>query len=105
MSSTNKRKDYPQSSGGESSANHIIREAGDDNVERSKATTEDGMIDKLKGKVKDVKDKIVDNTDKTAETIRRKSFDYTSTNDQTRKYEEGAAGTSSDRINDPTKEY
>lgn len=55
---------------------------------------------------KDVKDKVVDKTNKPTGTARKtKSSTYASTNNKSRKYEEGSRDTSSEKIKDSTKEY
>ena len=66
------------------------------------------IIDKVKDKVKDVKDKVVDTTkdfaDKTKDTIGDSSTQTSSTS-AGRKYEEGVAGTNTNRKSDPLTEY
>lgn len=65
------------------------------------------IIDKLKDKVKDVKDTVVDNskdiTEKTKDTLDSSVATSTSLNDK--EYEEGAAGTNESRKSDPLTEY
>ena len=65
------------------------------------------IIDKVKEKVKDAKDKVVDTTkdvaDKTKETI--DSSTQTSSSSGSRQYEEGVAGTNTNRKSDPLTEY
>jgi hypothetical protein len=65
------------------------------------------IIDKLKDKVKDVKDTVVDNSkniaEKTKDTL--DSSIATSTSFDDKEYEEGAAGTNKERKSDPLTEY
>ena len=65
------------------------------------------IIDKLKDKVKDVKDTVVDNSkdiaEKTKDTL--DSTITTSTSSSDKEYEEGAAGTNKNRKSDPLTEY
>ena len=65
------------------------------------------IIDKLKDKVKDVKDTVVDNSkdiaEKTKDTIDSTITTSTGLNDK--EYEEGAAGTNKNRKSDPLTEY
>lgn len=65
------------------------------------------IIDKLKDKVKDVKDTVVDNSkdiaEKTKDTIDSTITTSTGLNDK--EYEEGVAGTNKNRKSDPLTEY
>ncbi|HYF99834.1 MAG TPA: hypothetical protein VD815_07065 [Candidatus Saccharimonadales bacterium] len=65
------------------------------------------IIDKVKDKAKDVKDTVVDTTkgvaDKAKDTV--DSSTQTSSSSTGREYEEGAAGTNTNRKSDPLTEY
>ncbi len=65
------------------------------------------IIDKVKDKAKDVKDAVVDTTkgvaDKAKDTV--ESSTQTSSSSTGREYEEGAAGTNTNRKSDPLTEY
>lgn len=65
------------------------------------------MIDKVKEKAKDVKDAVVDTTkdvaEKTKDTV--DSSLQTSSSSTDREYEEGSAGTNTNRKSDPLTEY
>ncbi|HET7391246.1 MAG TPA: hypothetical protein VFJ51_10515 [Nitrososphaeraceae archaeon] len=99
---------YESSTGGEASADHIIREADGDKTTSSSTTTEGGggITDKIKEKIKGAKDKVVSTADKAADTTKKGiSSTTTTTNEQGREYEEGEAGTRFDRTKDSTQEY
>ncbi|MBV9176162.1 MAG: hypothetical protein JO297_03915, partial [Nitrososphaeraceae archaeon] len=106
MDTTNKENSddtYESSTGGEASADYIIRGAGGDTT-----TTEGGggITDKIKDKIKGTKDKVSSTADRAADTTKKGiSSTTTTTNQQDREYEEGEAGTRFDRKKDPTKEY
>ncbi len=65
------------------------------------------IIDKLKEKVKDAKDTVVDTTkdvaEKTKDTVDSSLRTSTISNDK--EYEEGVAGTNTNRKSDPLREY
>ena len=100
---------YESSTGGEASADHIIRGADGDRT-TSSTTTEGGggITDKIKEKIKGAKDKVVSTADKAADTTKKGVSSTTTTttnNEQGREYEEGEAGTRFDRTKDSTQEY
>jgi hypothetical protein len=69
-----------------------------------------GVTDKVKKKVTDVKDKVAGTADKTTSSAKEKvssSSPSSSSNSgsQSRRHEEGAAGTRAERTKDSTKEY
>ncbi|HZC20952.1 MAG TPA: hypothetical protein VE223_04860 [Nitrososphaeraceae archaeon] len=110
MGSSNKenRDDTDESStGGEASADYIIRGAGEsDRTTSSSTTTEGGGItDKIKDKIKGAKDKVASTADTAADTTKKGISSSTTTNEQDREYEEGGAGTRTDRKKDSTQEY
>ena len=95
------------STGGEASADYIIRGAGEsDRTTSSSTTTEGGGItDKIKDKIKGAKDKVASTADTAADTTKKGISSSTTTNEQDREYEEGGAGTRTDRKKDSTQEY
>jgi len=107
VSTSKKRSSIRSSEGGETSANYMIKEAGKNNTMRNKSTQKDSVVGRFKQKVKGVKDKVVDNVDKTAAATTRKakSTVNNSINNRGRKYEKGSADTETPRVRDPTKEY
>jgi hypothetical protein len=111
MGSSNKENSdntNESSTGGESSADYIIRGAGEGDSTTSSSTSESGggITDKIKGKIKGAKDKVASTADTAADTSKKGiSSTTTTTNEQDREYEEGAAGTRTDRKKDSTQEY
>jgi hypothetical protein len=64
------------------------------------------ITDKVKEKVKDVKDKVIGSVDKATDTTKEKISSSSDTiNSQGREFEEGAADRMADRGKDPTQEY
>jgi hypothetical protein len=110
MGSSNKENSddtNESSTGGEASADYIIRGAGEgDRTTSSSTTTEGGGItDKIKDKIKGAKDKVANTADTAADTTKKGISSSTTTNEQDREYEEGGAGTRTDRKKDSTQEY
>ena len=110
MGSSNKenRDDTDESStGGEASADYIIRGAGEGDNTTSSSTSESGsgIADKIKDKIKGAKDKVASTADTAADTTKKGISSSTTTNEQDREYEEGGAGTRTDRKKDSTQEY
>jgi hypothetical protein len=60
------------------------------------------ITDKVKEKLKGAKDKVASTT---KESVGRSGSSSSTAGEQGRKYEQGAAGTTSKRTKDPTKEY
>jgi hypothetical protein len=65
------------------------------------------IIDKVKEKAKDVKDAMVDTSENVAEKTKNtlESSSQTSSSSTDREYEEGVAGTNTNRKSDPLTEY
>ena len=110
MGSSNKENSddtNESSTGGEASADYIIRGAGEgDRTTSSSTTTEGGGItDKIKDKIKGAKDKVASTANTAADTTKKGISSSTTTNEQDREYEEGGAGTRTDRKKDSTQEY
>jgi hypothetical protein len=95
------------STGGEASADYIIRGAGESDRTTSSSTTTGGggITDKIKDKIKGAKDKVASTADTAADTTKKGISSSTTTNEQDREYEEGGAGTRTDRKKDSTQEY
>jgi hypothetical protein len=110
MGSSNKENSddtNESSTGGEASADYIIRGAGEGDRTTSSSTTIEGgggITDKIKDKIKGAKDKVASTADTAADTT-KKGISSTTTNEQDREYEEGGAGTRTDRKKDSTQEY
>lgn len=63
------------------------------------------IIDKIKEKTKDVKDSVVDTTKEVADKTKDTIDSSTQTSSTDRNYEEGVAGTNTNRKSDPLTEY